>query len=426
MSATERPSMASALRVGALEAGGVADSDRAEEELRPALISLECSFETGDLHDLELSLEHGSPERVARVFEGTPELLELGVLRTCHRFECVGWSSEGERARSALASLFGPSGNVRIRHGREAVRHLFRVAAGLESTAVGEREVRLQVATAARRILGRTPRPILRPLFEGAVAAAAESDALVPPDRSIAALAVDFVRSRVDSPNPRILIVGTGVVGWAVARQLAGWAEVTVVYRSRPPDPRAAAGTGISAVSFERFPAELPRADVVITAAKAGGRLLGPSELVARRPGVLLLDLGLPRNIDPAVGEHPTVRLVDLAGLRAQAKSSALPAFERAIDRAADRAADALAREAFEAVIDRFRAECEAIRRELLREAPAGGERAAEERDRLTRRLVDRILRTPTAALRAIPPGPEGDALRRWAAARLLRTPPRS
>ncbi len=386
---------------------------------RHRLAIFECSLATTSLDTLEALDRRAAFERQKEIFAGAKEISELTALRTCHRFELYCWTQAPLRAWRHFEPVVGSDGAWRTHQDDAAVMHLFRVAAGLESMAVGEREVRDQVRAAASNVLSRSPRAVLRPLFLRSVRAAEEMTPRVPTSRSIAAVAASRVLEETAHPFPRVLVVGSGVVGRAVAELLAPYGRVTLVYRSRPPEASFLRATNARAVPWENLTEELGVADVVVTAAKTGGRIIGSAALASRRRPLVAVDLGLPRNVDPALKDHPALRLIDLEGLRSRIPATSLTEVEQAVVANARAAARDVAASGFESWVDAYRRESERVRAELLSEAQSSlteltnAEREAV--DRLTRRLLTRLLGGPTQGLRSIPPGSEGDERRRWA-----------
>ncbi len=389
------------------------------------LFGFECSLATTRLDTLERVSQSLSRGEVARRFARATGTEEAALLQTCHRVELVVLvrsPADGERWGDSLP---GPPGAWRSREGRSVVRHLYRVASGRESLAVGEGEVRHQVRAAA--VASRYPRPILRGLFVGAAAAADRLQPVVPSYRSIAAIAAEELLRRAPRPRPRVLVVGSGTVGRQVAERLAPRAEVTLAYHRCPPDPAFLTRTGSRAVPLETLATELAEVDAVVTAAKFGHRGLRAADLPTGRP-LVLVDLGMPRNIDPEVRERPDVRLIDLEELHAGAPGlvAATPD-DASLDALADDCAHRLARRLEEPWVDTVRRAAEAVRRSELATARRflGPLDPAQEVavERLSRRLVDRLLLAPTERIRSLPPGPDGDARRRFAAELLSPDP---
>jgi glutamyl-tRNA reductase len=303
------------------------------------------------------------------------------------------------------------------------VHHIFRVAAGRESLAVGETEVARQVRAASRSVESRHPRPVLRELLEDAADFADTLASATPP--SIAAVASARLRALLRQPLPRVLVVGSGVVGRQVVEGLASSALLTVVYHQRPPEASFLRAHGARAVPLERLGAELEATDAIVTAAKFGDRGLRASDLPSDRP-IVLVDLGMPRNIDPDVRSLPNIRLVDLEELHERPIRGTALASDDRLEVAAMRCAERLNVLLFEPWIDEFRRAAEEVRRsELATGRSYLGVLSADQEvavDRLTRRLVARLLLGPTERIRSLPPGAEGELRRRWAV-ELLRPP---
>jgi len=382
-----------------------------------ALLGFECSLDTVPLDTLESVTTRVTRAAIQRWFRQFPATEELAVLSTCHRVEVLALTREAAAQDQWREVLPGPRDGWRGREGRDVVGHLFRVAAGCESLAAGEREVGRQVLSAGRSVLSRHPRPVLRALFAAASRAAAEVGPPGAAPTSIADVAVEHLRRLAVGTGPRVLIVGSGIVGRQVARALAGGARVTILFHERPPDPSFLKATGAEAVRLARLRLELATTDVVVTAAKFGTRGLRASDLPRDRP-LVLVDLGMPRNIDPAVRELPNVRLVDLEELYALSRATGRPprSPER-LDERAEQGFQELERSLGAPWIDAILRAAESTRRaELAVARPFLGPLEPQQEialDRLTRRLVARLLIPPTERIRSLPPGPTGDRQRR-------------
>ncbi len=389
------------------------------EPPRLRLFNLELSLDTTSIDALESVARAVNARRIDGGFDERGPTEEVALLVTCHRVELFVVARDPAEADRWLRWLPGDAVSWRLRSDREAVRHLFEVAAGRRSLAVGEREVRDQVRSASRKIWSRHPRPLLRELLESAAATADELAPSVPPSRSIAAIAATALLERVARPFPRVVVIGAGTVGRQVTECLASSARVTVVYRERVPDDRFLRGTGARAVRVPDLAEELAVADGVIAAAKSGERCLDADDLPSSR-SLVLIDLGVPRNIDPTVRGAPNVQLVDLGELSAHRDRGPVDAdSDLRLEEAVDRHYREFERRALESWIDALRRSTESLRRsELERARPFLGALTAEQEvavDRLTRRLVARLLLPPTERLRSLPPGPDGERLRRFA-----------
>jgi glutamyl-tRNA reductase len=384
---------------------------------------LASSLGSTSLDQLEARSRRITRPLVHQWFSESPTTEEVAVLSTCHRVELVLLVRSDGELRRWRERLPGPPESWQVRGGEELVHHLFRVAAGRESLARGELDVRRQVQTAAQTIESRHPRPILAELFAESIRAA---QAVTPPGgpvRSVAAEAARALLAMVEQPHPRVLIVGAGAVGRQVAESLSSTAQVTVLFHRRPPGNEFVHATGASLAPFDQLTRELRTADAVVTAVKSGRPCLSAAQLRDGRSRVLV-DLGVPRNIDPDVRALPNVRLIDLEELHRSI--GPLPALEEVDERLevmAHTCAAGLRRALVEPWIDarlrtieRLRQSELASARQFLGDLTPGQEVAIE---RLTRRLIARLLVPPIQRVRALPPGPEGDRDRQFALALL-------
>ena len=367
--------------------------------------------------ELERTVADISSESLERWFADDPSLREIGLLRTCQRLVVLALT-DGPDADQRLSDRLGSVGRWAQRSDSEAVGHLFRVSAGLDSRAPGEREIRDQVRAAASGIRSRHPQAVLRGLLLHASEAAAALG-----DRgagSVADLAVAWLLPRLSSQSARVLVIGAGTVGRRAAERLAGRAQVTILYRQRPPDAAWTAQWNVRACPSTELIETVRAVEAVIAAAKTTGRLLGASDLPPPSPSGprWFVDLGLPRNIDPQIGRRVGCELVDLDGLpRGQIPSELRSEMERIVDSAARVEARELAGAAAEPWISELRRWAETIRREewerAMAHAGAVSDSARLAYERLSERLVRRLLSGPTRELRALPPGPELDLWRR-------------
>ncbi len=391
-----------------------------------SLVGLEFSLDTASLDALESVSRTVSRVRVAEWFARFSGTDEVALLSTCHRVELVLLLRFREELDRWWGALPGNRSSWTIREGREAVHHLFRVAAGRESLAIGEAEVRHQVRAAGFSVETRHPRPVLQDLFARAAEAAERVAPTVPPSRSIAAVAAARLLRLVPRPNPRVVVVGSGTVGRQVVESLSASARVTVVFHQKPPPEPFLDSTRSRAVSLAHLTQEIASSDAVITAAKFGNHGLHATDLPRDRP-LVLVDLGVPRNIDPGVRELPNVRLVDLEELHALSGGmSATDDGDARVEELAERFSDRLERQLLEPWVDAVRRAAEEVRRAELAHArtylgPLDPDQEAAI-ERLTQRLVARLLVGPTERIRSLPPGPEGDLPRRIAFG-LLRAP---
>jgi glutamyl-tRNA reductase len=261
---------------------------------------------------------------------------EAVLLSTCNRVEIYGAARGAERAMSAAAGLLrGQAGQAAPFYrltGPPVVRHLLRVAAGLDSMVLGETEILGQVkdAYAAAFGAGHTGAS-LNHLFQQAFRVAK----LVRSETSIGrgAVSVGSAAARLagsvlgDLSACRALLLGAGEAGECVARSLGvrGLKELLICNRTASRAEALAAALGGQPVPFGHWRDQLATADIVIASAAAPERLLSAGELapvLAVREGrpLFLLDLAVPRDFDPAIRHLPGVVLHDVDALEAIAR----------------------------------------------------------------------------------------------------------
>lgn len=256
------------------------------------------------------------------------------VLSTCQRTEVYAtWHGQpdDDALVAALASDRGvPVDAVRAAartlRGEAAMRHLLRVASGLESFVLGEAEIAGQVRAAAEasRAAGACD-VVLEHLMNAAVSASRKArrrTSIAAATRSVASVAVDAVMrsSGGTIAGRRLLVVGAGQVAEVVVnRATALGATVTVCNRTRRHAARFAAA-GARVVDLADLPASLGACDIAVLATATPHPLVDARILRTARPvgagELTLVDLSLPRNVDPDVRGLPSVRLIDLADLR--------------------------------------------------------------------------------------------------------------
>ncbi len=255
------------------------------------------------------------------------------VLSTCNRTEIYALADRDDAPIAFLAEMRGlPDealrGAATVYHEHHAVAHLFRVAAGLESMILGEPQILGQVRQAfeAAREAGAAG-PIIARLCHEALrlGKCARTETDIARNRlSIPHAAVDLAASRLGSLAGRAaLVVGAGKMATLTARLLRGAAvaDLAIANRTAERAEALARDVGGRAVPLSGLGSELARADLVVAATNVAGYVIG-GDLAARgcqerSAPLLAVDLGVPRNIDPAVGRHPLVHLANVDDLEA-------------------------------------------------------------------------------------------------------------
>lgn len=275
----------------------------------------------------------GLPRALA-LLQARPELSGAMVLSTCGRTEVY---ATGGHLGAMTAAVRGclrrihPEGyplyadRLYLKADREAARHLFRVAAGTDSLLVGESQVLGQVRSAVRaaRRSGRLD-PLLEGTADRAVAAARRARMGSSIGRgavSVGGAAAAFASEALGSvAGSSVLVLGAGEVGEAVVRALhkAG-ARVTVASRSGATARVVAERWGGEEAPLEGLAPRLAAADVLVCASSAKRRLITlpllRGALEGRSRPLVVLDLAVPRDVDPEAADLPGVSYVDVDGL---------------------------------------------------------------------------------------------------------------
>jgi glutamyl-tRNA reductase len=347
---------------------------------------------------------------------------EAVVLSTCNRTELYLVQDEHaeELAVATLADLAGERRDdlaaalYRLRD-EAAALHLFRVAAGLDSLVPGEGEILGQVRSAFE---AGSPGPFLDKLFRQALhvgrrvrleTAINESPASVP--SAAAALAQQVFD---DLAGRRVLVLGAGKMSEATARNLVSrGADVAVVAnRTLTHGEDLARSLGAGALALDAVGGELEQVDVVVSATSASGHVLGRDDVAAAlkarkgRP-LLLVDLAVPRDLDPAINDLDGCFLYDVDDLEAvvaetlSGRRGEAARAERLVAEEADRFREWQAALDVVPTIASLRALAEEIRDSEL--ARAGGRLSERERrhvESVTSQILAKLLHLPTIRMK--------------------------
>ena len=391
-----------------------------------------------DFHNTPVSLRERlafSPEKIREaLFRITREgvLAEGVIVSTCNRSEIYGVTGRtGESAAAAALTDFVAgfhsvplpeiAGMQYGLSGEGAARHLFRVAAGLESMVVGEDQILAQVKEALRLATSAgTTRAVLHRLFQRAFATGkrvrTETGVGTRPT-SIPGVAIELAQKVYeDIDRKSFLIVGAGETASIFYDLLRdrGARRIEIVNRTFE-HARDLAARGAVAHRWEELRNRLPHADIVVCAISTDSPIVGAPDIasaVAARRGspMLLLDLGIPRNIEPEAARLPDVFLYgvddlkDIAGRNRSEREKEIPRAEAIVD---EEVRDFLAWYSSLAVIPTvtaLRAEFDRIREESFdREISRLEGLAPEQREKvrqLAQSMVRRLLSYPTSALK--------------------------
>ena len=423
-----------------------------------SLLAVGISHQTAPVTLLEqVSMTGDDKVKTLHELVESEHVSEALVLATCNRIEVFaevdrfhGGITDVSRvlARHAGATVEELSPYVTVYYEDQAIGHLCTVAAGLDSMVVGETQVlgQLRAAYALAQEQGTVGRE-LHPITQRALRVGKRVHAETGIDRAGASLVsvaldrvTDFFGSRTSTGVPGdltgrpVLVVGAGSMGALAATTLARrGAAVTVSSRTPASAARLAEAIGGRQADLEQLAEELAAADVLVTCTGATGTVIGTDVIGDRgsRP-LAVVDLALPRDVEPAVAALPGVHLVDLAMLQGEraahpgqpvagsvaaddiAAAHALVELETSLLRAERQAA------AVAPTVSALRSQAaEVVDAELLRlstRLPDLDAKARGEIARTVRRVVDKLLHEPTVRVKELAGAPGGtdyaDALR--------------
>src|SRR5215472_3328164 len=281
-----------------------------------------------------------SPRQVAWVLQAAQQVArEVVLLSTCNRLELYTVCADVRRSRESLLGVLSETRQVALAEleahcyhytGNEAVSHLFEVACGLHSLVLGEPQIQGQVAEALEVAQGGNfAGPIMSALFRAALVAGKRARSETGISRSAASVShVAVALARKFFPNLNkacVLLVGSGEMSQLAARNLCdnGAQRLLIVNRTQEHAVDLAKRFGAIHRSFAELATSLAEADVVISSTLAPHAIITielAQEVMKQRDGrsLLLIDIALPRDVDPAVGAFEGIHLYNLDDLQAQ------------------------------------------------------------------------------------------------------------
>jgi len=373
-----------------------------------------------------------------------PDVAETFVISTCNRVEVYADVDRFHGAVAGICELLSRYSGVAaaeltpclyVHYEDRAVQHLLSVSSGLDSMVVGEDQIIGQVRAAVKlaeehQAMGR----VLRDLGRVALRAGKRARAETGIDRmglSLVTVGIEFALEQLRQPlgDTHVLVVGAGTMsGLAVATTARqGAARLVVANRTRERAERLAASAGAEVADLTDLAGEIAAADLVISCTGAAGLVvteaivrdaLGARARAGRGP-LVLLDLAMPRDIDPAVGALPGVSVIGMDQLsgsgRAAVGAADLAAVKVIVEeelaahgsaiRAAQVTPTVVALRAKAAtVVD---AELARLEGRLSDEGLSG--HALDEIARTVRRVVDKLLHAPTVRVKELASAPGGE-----------------
>ncbi len=389
----------------------------------PVEIRERFAFSPGDL-----------PSALTRVLEDDG-YLEAALISTCNRTELyLHLRSPDASLKHAVTVLTEHAGELPqppetylyVRRDADVVRHLYRVTAGLDSMVLGEVQIQGQVRDAyeaARGLSGerQAVRAVFNRLFQSALSVGGRvrtETGLSEGAASIPSAAVELAKKIFGSLRGRSgMVLGAGEMGELTARTLVdeGLESPIVASRSLEKAERLAAAIGGRAIPYSDFWNRLSDVDILITSTAAPHPVMTVEEFqrsLPQRPrkSLLIVDISVPRDVEPGIAELPNVFLYSIDDLEQiveasyERRRSEVPAAERIVEKSVNSFWHW--RQGLDAVplIKELRERAEQVRRAELEKAIAQfRDLSPEDReriDRLTRSLLQKLLHEPTTRLR--------------------------
>ncbi|MFC7154055.1 glutamyl-tRNA reductase [Halomarina halobia] len=390
---------------------------------RGVISGVSVSHQRADLDTIEAASASGQAA-VVRSLLAAPGVTEAFAIQTCNRAEAYVVTDAPETGRAALGDVATDisADAVRDLTHEESLRHLMRVACGLESLVVGEDQIlgQLRDAYLEARELGAVG-PMLEDALMKAVHVGERARAETAINEgavSLGSAAVRVARERLapDLADATALVVGAGEMGTLAARALAGEADRLLIanrtvgraeYVARTLDVEAAA------LGLKALPIAASEADVVVTATGADRHVLD-ADALSNAGETLVIDIAQPRDVDPLVDDLPHVTVYDLDALQSvtdrttSRREDAAREVETMIDREFEHLLSQYKRKRADEVIAAMYEGAEAIKRrevdralsrlEATDDGVTGEQREVVES--LADALVGQILASPTKSLR--------------------------
>lgn len=399
-------------------------------QTEPSLLLVGTDYRCSPIEIRERVALHGDETEHALVhLLARPGIGEAYLLSTCNRTEVyVQPRDEDEAYRSVLDLVFlhrAPElekpGRLYVKRSGEAARHLLGVASGLESMVLGEPEILGQIKQSA--VLAETvgaSGPVLRRLLRSALSAGARSrqeTAISTGAVSLGYAIVELARNIFSGLEEcRVLLIGAGEIARSVARPLVERGARELVVANRNPERARQFKEEIpqaEIIAFEQRLDAVRSADVVVVSTGADEPVLTRKQLkeaMASRPPrpLLVVDLGVPRNVEPSAAKignlflHAIDALEHIIQRNLKKRKEEIPHVEEIVEQELGHFRQSFRSLGAEPVVASLQKQAERIRQEelaaVLSRFPA---ETHEDLERLTRALVRKILHHPSARLRS-------------------------
>ena len=398
--------------------------------MKPVVIGL--NHNTADI-DVREKFAFSGPklEEGLRAFRELPEVEEGIILSTCNRVELYAHVKDAEHALQSIKTFLSTFHNIRqdslehalyVHEDIDAVRHIFRVASSLDSMVIGEPQILGQLKDAYELALHKkTTGILLNKLMKKAISVAKRirtETRIAENAVSISFSAVELARKIFTDLSEKVcMLLGAGEMAELAARHLMnnGIKEVLVSNRTYERGCELAKDFHGRAVRFESFIQEMVTTDIVICSTGAPTYIVTKKQMQKvmkerKHSQVFLIDISVPRNIDPAVNDLENVYLYNIDDLQGVVDANL---FER--QKEAEKAEKIIDEEmetflkwqsSLDSVptIRALRARAEEIKSEelskLLNKMTGIGEQEREAIEYMATSLVNKLIHPPTAALK--------------------------
>ncbi len=286
----------------------------------------------------KVTLSAEQRRRLLKAMHHNSQVSEAVIVQTCNRLEFYLYLKKDVDCRSALRALLAPYGaeaveawdaHNKLTEGMGAVRHLFKVAAGLDSQMIGENQILAQLKAAYSESLeAHMSKLVFHRLFHHAFRAgkAVRTHTHINCGAvSIGQAAIDLARSKVNLPSAKALIVGAGENAELVARYLAKANLSALIIANRDVEKARALARRFSAaeaIGLTQIVEHLADVDLLIGTTAAPEPVLTYDSvewhLAGRSKPLLIVDIAVPRDIDPALGRLNSVTLYNIDDLDQQ------------------------------------------------------------------------------------------------------------
>jgi glutamyl-tRNA reductase len=395
----------------------------------------------------QLSIDESDQVKIVDRMLQSPLVTEAMVLSTCNRVEVYAVVEAFHAGLSVVGQVLSDHSGLSmgdltkhayVRYSEAAVEHLFAVASGLDSAVIGEQQVLGQVRRAyAAAETNHTVGRVLHELAQRALSVGKRvhsETAIDAAGASVVSVALSMADRHLGGLHGKTAaVIGAGAMGALSAAHLirAGIGRVQVLNRSATRADRlvgriAESGVHAEALTLDRLPEALAAADVVVTCTGAVSPVVSLADVhtalaAGRRDEtspLVICDLGMPRDVDPAVAGLPGVRVVDVDRVQHEPSAHAAAADVDAARHivAAEVAAYLMGQRMAEVTPTvtalRQRA-ADVVEAELLRldnRLPGLESAQREEVARTVRRVVDKLLHAPTVRIKQLASAPGGDS----------------